>query len=93
MKSLSIKFPFTVNDLLYYFDKLDTRDLQGVVDKLTNLISTRNNPIPEEREASLVAIINKKLPTTFLQRFSDLKTKLEEGIIDKRGNVRNGCLC
>lgn len=83
MKPLNINFPFTVYDLLNYFDKLDTRDLQGITDKLTNLISKRNNPTPEERDTSLLAIINKKLPTTFLQRFNILKAKMEVGDIDK----------
>lgn len=44
MKSLNIKLPFTVNDLLSFFDKLDTRDLQSISDKISNLISKRNSP-------------------------------------------------
>ncbi|MFK7980619.1 MAG: hypothetical protein AB8G86_11600 [Saprospiraceae bacterium] len=83
MKSLNIKFPFTVNDLLSFFDKLDTRDLQGISDKISTILSKRNNPTPEEKDAKLVAIIKEQLPSTFLNRYNELQFKMETGILDK----------
>ena len=83
MKSLHIKLPFTVNDLLNLLDRLDTRDLQNISDKISNLISKRNNPNPKDRETQLLSIINAKLPLTFFKRYNELKTKMELGTLKK----------
>lgn len=83
MKSLNIKLPFTVNDLLSLFDKLDTRDLQSISDKLSNLISKRNSPSPKDRETQLLSIINNKLSPSFFKRYHELKAKMELGMLDK----------
>ena len=83
MKLLNIKLPFTVNDLLNYFDLLGTRDLQRVAEKISHLLANRNSPNPEEQETKLLAIINQKLPLIFLKRFEFLKSKMQSGKLAK----------
>ncbi len=77
MKSLNIKFPFTINDLLNFFDQLDTKDLQLLADKISRLISNRNKQNPEDKESQLLAIIKNALPQPFLIRFKELQSKME----------------
>ena len=83
MKSLNIKFPFTVNDLLNFFELLGTRDLQRAADKINHLLNNRNKPNPEEKEKVLLTIIQQKLATAFLERFEFLKSKIREGTLSK----------
>jgi hypothetical protein len=83
MKSINIKFPFTVNDLLGYFDQLSTDELKRVSEKITQLLSKRNNQSPEKRETQLLNIIRQKLPTAFLNRFEELKLSMERGQLSK----------
>lgn len=84
MKSLNIKFPFTTSDLLSYFDRLNTSDLQSIADKIALLIAKRKTPTPEDREEKLLEIINEKLPSSFLNRFEELKGKMTKGTILKK---------
>lgn len=85
MKSLNIKFPFSTSDLLSYFDRLNTRDLQGLAEKLAHLIAKRNAPSPRDRETALLEIIKDELPATFIKRLQELKAEMEEGVLSKSG--------
>jgi len=83
MKSLKIKLPFTLSELLNVFDQLDASDLQRIADKVSRLLATKRQPTPEEEEARLLAIINKSLPKAFLERYKVLQSEMETGTLAK----------
>lgn len=83
MKSFNIKLPFSVNDLLNYFNFLSTEELKQISEKIARLISKRKNESPEDRELFLLEIINQKLPKAFLNRFEELKSRMELGVLSK----------
>ncbi len=83
MKYLNIKLPFTINDLLNFFDLLGTNDLQRAANKIDNLLNKRKKPNDENQEKVLLEIIKQKLPNAFLERFELLKLKIQEGTLSK----------
>ncbi len=83
MKYLNIKLPFTINDLLNFFDLLGTNDLQRAANKIDNLLNKRKKPNDENQEKVLLGIIKQKLPNAFLERFELLKLKIQEGTLSK----------
>ncbi|MCR9290723.1 MAG: hypothetical protein NXI23_25400 [Bacteroidetes bacterium] len=83
MGPFNIKLPFTVNDLLNYFDFLSTEELNRISEKITQLLSKRKNESPKDRESFLLNIINQKLPKAFLARYEELKSKMELETLSK----------
>lgn len=73
-KGIRVGFEELVNG----FSKLETTDLEKLVDTVGHILAGRKNPMPQEREKELLKEIDKVVPDFVLQRYKQLHDKLQK---------------